>query len=120
MPCVAQGGNEALHDGPLAAVTLGGKFLIVVLPTVCLPVLLVESLISKMLATQRAKEMLRMPCFTQSIHATLEEINRTVMKHNKQNLYTVGLKRVVYFDIRIFFNFQTNSPNILLHMIVVK
>ena len=33
---------------------------------------------------------------------------------------TIGLKRIVYFDIRIFFNFQTNSPNILLHIKVVK
>ena len=34
--------------------------------------------------------------------------------------YTLGLKRIVYFDIRIFFNFQTISPNILLHIKVVK
>ena len=35
-------------------------------------------------------------------------------------MYILGLKRIVYFDIRIFFNFQTNSPNILLHIKVVN
>ena len=35
-------------------------------------------------------------------------------------IYVLGLKRIVYFDIRIFFNFQTNSPNNLLHIEVVK
>ena len=35
-------------------------------------------------------------------------------------MYHLGLIRIVYFDIRIFFNFQTNSPNILLHIKVVK
>ena len=32
----------------------------------------------------------------------------------------LGLKRRVYFDIQIFFNFQMNSPNIPLHIKVVK
>ena len=38
----------------------------------------------------------------------------------RRNGQEVGLKRIVYFDIRIFFNFQMNSPNILLHIKVVK
>ena len=71
MPCVAQGGDEALHDGPLAAITLGSKLLVVVLPAVRLPILLVEPLITKMLATQRTEEMLRMPCLAQRVHTTL-------------------------------------------------
>jgi len=71
VPCVAQSSDEALHDGPLAAITLGSKLLIVVFPAVCLPVLLMESLITKVLATQCAKEMFWMPCFSQCIHTTL-------------------------------------------------
>ena len=35
-------------------------------------------------------------------------------------MIVLGLKRIVYLDIRIFFNFQTNSLNILLHIKVVK
>ena len=34
--------------------------------------------------------------------------------------YQLGLKQIVYFDIRIFFYFQTNSQNILLHIKMVK
>ena len=30
-------------------------------------------------------------------------------------MYVLGLKQIIYFDIRKFFYFQTNSPNILLH-----
>ena len=61
VPCVAQGSDEALHDGPLAAVALWCKLLVVVFPAVRLPVLLVEPLVTEMLAAQRAEEMLRMP-----------------------------------------------------------
>ena len=71
MPCVAQGGDEALHDGPLAAIAFGSKLLVVVLPAVRLPVLLMEPLIAKMLAAQCTEEMLRMPCLAQRIHTTL-------------------------------------------------
>ena len=39
---------------------------------------------------------------------------------SSDNISYLGLKRIVYFDIRIFFNFQMNSPNILLHIKVVK
>ena len=35
------------------------------------------------------------------------------MYHKLDFMFVLGLKRIVYFDIRIFFNFQTNSPNIL-------
>ena len=35
-------------------------------------------------------------------------------------MYVLGLKQIVYFDIRIFFNFQMNSPNFLLHIKVIK
>ena len=79
VPCEAQGGDEALHDGPLAAVALWRKLLVVVLPAVRLPVLLVEPLVTEMLTTQRAEEMLRMPRLPQGIHTTLEEINRMVI-----------------------------------------
>ena len=38
----------------------------------------------------------------------------------KGHLKLLGPKRIVYFDIQIFFNFQTNSPNIFLHIKVVN
>ena len=84
MPRVAQGSYEALHDGSLAAVALGRKLLVVVLPAVRLPVLLVESFVTKMLATQRAEEMLWMPRFAQGIHTTLEDNQNSNIKYIKQ------------------------------------
>jgi len=75
VPGETQGSNKALHDGPLAAVTLGGKLLIVIFPAVCLPILLMETLITKVLTTQRTEEMLWMPCLAKSIHASLKKKN---------------------------------------------
>ena len=64
MPCVAQGGDEALHDGPLAVDAFWHILLVVVvLLPVSLHVLLVEPLVTEMLATQHAEEILRMPVF---------------------------------------------------------
>ena len=55
----------------------------------------------------------------------MKRFQNTLKGKNCQNFstvhtYALGLKRIVYFDIRIFFNFQTNSPNILLHIQLVK
>ena len=49
-------------------------------------------------------------------------INTLPSTHIHVYIYYIilGLKLIVYFDIQIFFNFQANSPNILLHIKVVK
>ena len=95
VPCVVQGSDKALHGGSLAAIALGSKLLIVVLPAVCLPVLFVEPLITKMLATQRTEEMLRMPCLAQCIHTMLWGRDRIVIHtlniHSRQILLNTTL-----------------------------
>ena len=73
MPLGAEGGHKPFHDCPLTALTPRGKLLIVALRTVRLAVLLMETLGPKVLATQSAKEVLRMPSLAQSSHAALEE-----------------------------------------------
>ncbi len=71
MPLSIEGRDVALHYGLLTPLAAWGKLLVVALATKCLVVLLVETLRTKVLATERAEEMLRMPGFVQSTHHSL-------------------------------------------------
>jgi len=71
VPLGIQCSNEPLHDGLLASLAARGKLLVVALSAEGLPILLMESLWSKVLPTQCAEEVFRMPCFFQCSHHTL-------------------------------------------------
>ena len=62
MPLRIQCRNITLHDGFLASLAAWGKLLIVTLPAKRFVVFLMETLWTKVLATECAEEMLGMPC----------------------------------------------------------
>lgn len=61
VPLSIEGSDKALHDGLVATLAVWGVVLIVALSTEGLAVLLMETLWTKLLPTQGAEEMLRMP-----------------------------------------------------------
>ena len=61
VPLSIDGSNEALHDGLVTPTTARSKLLIVALAAKGLAVFLVETLRTKVLATQRAEKVLGMP-----------------------------------------------------------
>ena len=63
--------DEPLHDGFLTPLAVGGKLLVVALPAEGFRILLMESLRSKVLSTQRAEEVLWVPRLIQCSHHTL-------------------------------------------------
>lgn len=73
VPLGPQGSDIALHDGFGATLAARSKLFIVALRAISFTILLMETIGSKMLTTQRAKEVLRMPSLVQGSHATLEE-----------------------------------------------
>ena len=73
MPLGIEGRDESFHDGLGAAPAARSILLIVALSAVRLVVLLVKSLAAKTLATEGAKEVLRVPGFVQSTHDALRE-----------------------------------------------
>ena len=74
MPLCIHGRDEALHDGSITPLATRSILLIIALPTKCLGVFLVESLGSKVLPTQRAEEMLRVPGLVQGTHHSLRGV----------------------------------------------
>ena len=72
MPLGIDGSDESLHNGLVTAPAAWSKLLIVALTAEGLAILLVETLRSKVLATQRAEEVFRMPCTIQGPHHTLK------------------------------------------------
>ncbi len=71
VPLGVEGGDVALHDGLLTPLAARGKLLVVALPAEGLVVLLVEALGAKVLATERAEEVLRVPGLVQGAHHSL-------------------------------------------------
>ena len=71
MPLGVYGSDETLHDSLVTATTARSKLLVVALPAEGLAVLLVEPFRPKVLATQRAEEVLGMPRTIQGPHHTL-------------------------------------------------
>lgn len=71
MPLGIDCSDEALHDGLVTASATRGKLLVVTLSAEGFAVFLVETFSSKVLATQSAEEVLRMPGPIQSSHHTL-------------------------------------------------
>ena len=71
VPLSIEGSDEALHDGLGAAMAARSILLIIALTTEGLLVLLMESLTTKVLATEGAEKVLRMPCLIQSTHHSL-------------------------------------------------
>lgn len=72
MPLGVQRRDVVLHDGPVAAAALGRKHVKVVGPTIRLSVALMEAILSKLLSTLRAEEVLRVPRLFQRSHAFLQ------------------------------------------------
>lgn len=72
MPLRIESSYEALHDGFVATLAAWGIVLVVALATEGLPVFLVEAVRTKLLAAQRAEEVLRVPGFVQGTHDPLE------------------------------------------------
>ena len=71
MPLGIHGSDETLHNGSLTSLATRSILLVVALPTEGLPVLLMETLRTKVLTTQSAEEMLRMPSLVQCTHYSL-------------------------------------------------
>lgn len=71
MPLSVESCDEALHDGLVASLAARSVVLVVALATESLLVLLVETLVTKLLATTSAEEVLRMPSLVQSTHHSL-------------------------------------------------
>lgn len=77
MPLRAEGGHVVLHDGAVAATTLGSEHVKVVVAAVWLAVTLVEALLAELLAALRAEEVLGVPGLLQSCHTFLQQPDRT-------------------------------------------
>lgn len=72
MPLGVEGGNVVLHDGRVAARTLGGEHVVVVLAAVRLSVAFVEALLAERVSALRAEEVFGMPRLVQRCHAFLQ------------------------------------------------
>ena len=73
VPLWSQCRYKSLHYCLLTPLATRSKLLIIALPTVGLRVLSVETLRTKVLATERAKKVFWMPRLIQCTHATLKE-----------------------------------------------
>lgn len=71
MPLGVEGSDEALHDGLVTPLAVRSVVLVVALAAECLAVLLVETLGTKLLATQRAEEVFWVPRLVQGTHHSL-------------------------------------------------
>lgn len=91
VPLRVEGGDVVLGDGPVAAATLGGKQLEVVLLAVGLAVLLVEAPLAKLLATLGAEEVLRVPGLVQGRHAFVEDGPVAVSAAGREDVVVVCL-----------------------------
>lgn len=73
MPLSVEGGDVVLHDGGVAAATLGREHVEVVVPAVGLAVLLVEAVLSEGVAALGAEEVLRVPRLVQRRHTFVKD-----------------------------------------------
>lgn len=73
MPLSIEGSDEAFHDGFVAALAVRSIILIVALTTESFAVFFMKTFWTKLLPTQRAKEVLRVPGLVQGTHHSLEE-----------------------------------------------
>lgn len=73
MPLHAQGCNIVVHYWLFTSTTFGRKGRVVVVPTEWLSISLMETGVTKRLATLMAEEMLLMPSFVQGCHTGLNE-----------------------------------------------
>lgn len=71
MPLCVEGGDVIVHDGRVAAATLGREHVEVVVAAVRLPVLLVEAVVAERVPALGAEEVLRVPGRVQRRHAFL-------------------------------------------------
>lgn len=78
MPLGIEGRDETLHDGLVTALAARGVVVIVTLPAEGLVVLLVETVCAKLLATECAEEVLRMPSLVQGTHHSLEGVGEKI------------------------------------------
>lgn len=76
MPLRVQGGNIVFHDSLIARPTLGSEHIKVVVPTVRLPLALMEAFLAELLAALGAEEVLHVPRLLQRGH--------TFLQHRKQ------------------------------------
>lgn len=72
MPLSVEGGNVVLHDGRVAACTLGGEHVVVVFAAVRLSVSLVEALLAESIPALCAEEVFWMPRLVQGSHTFLQ------------------------------------------------
>lgn len=72
MPLGVECGYVVLHDGRIAAGTLGGKHVVVVLAAIWLSVAFVEALLAESIPALRAEEVFWVPRFVQCCYAFLQ------------------------------------------------
>jgi hypothetical protein len=72
VPLGVECSDEALHDGLVTAFATRSIVFIVALTTERLSILLMETIRAKLLTTQGAEEMLRVPCLVQGTHHPLQ------------------------------------------------
>lgn len=73
MPLGVEGGNVVLHDGRVAASTLGGEHVVVVLAAIRLSVAFVEALLAESISALCAEEVFRMPRLVQGCHTFVQD-----------------------------------------------
>lgn len=73
VPLCVEGGDVVVHDGRVAAATLGREHVEVVVAAVRLPVLLVEAVVAERVPALGAEEVLRVPGRVQRRHAFVED-----------------------------------------------
>lgn len=72
MPLGVEGRDVVLHDGGVAARTLGSKHVVVILPAVGLSVAFVEAFLAERIPALSAEEVLRMPRLVQGCYTFLQ------------------------------------------------
>lgn len=73
VPLAVQGRDVVLRDGSVAAATLGGEQLKVVITAVGLAILFVKTSLAKLGATVGTEEVLWMPCLVQGSHTFVQD-----------------------------------------------
>lgn len=91
VPLGVEGRDVVLHDGGVAARTLGGKHVVVVLAAVGLSVAFVEAFLAESIPALCAEEVLRVPRLVQGCYAFVQDGSVAVSTSRREQIVVVGL-----------------------------